>query len=168
MLATVGGARRERQWGHVSSRTDGDIVTTTQVVDAADAGLFVLPMERYGHVHLHVVNATQVEVEATPALDGTRRMATVRWQPTNDTLVSAGGSASPALADDGRSGRRLTSAQMLGLSNRMITMAADYAKERKQFGQPIGSFQAVKHLSGQRPGQAGVRPARHLPGRRLY
>ena len=28
----------------------------------------------------------------------------------------------------------------------MIAMAAEYAKERHQFGQPIGSFQAVKHL----------------------
>ena len=36
-------------------------------------------------------------------------------------------------------------AQLLGLASRSIEMAAAYAKERHQFGQPIGSFQAVKH-----------------------
>ena len=39
-----------------------------------------------------------------------------------------------------------TAAQLLGLSERMIAMAAEYAKARHQFGKPIGSFQAVKHL----------------------
>ena len=36
-------------------------------------------------------------------------------------------------------------AQLVGLAARCIEMAADYAKERHQFGKPIGSFQAVKH-----------------------
>jgi hypothetical protein len=39
-----------------------------------------------------------------------------------------------------------TAAGLLGLSQRMIAMAADYARARHQFGHPIGSFQAVKHL----------------------
>ena len=38
-----------------------------------------------------------------------------------------------------------TAAQLIGLSDRMITMTVEYASERKQFGVPIGSFQAVKH-----------------------
>ena len=39
----------------------------------------------------------------------------------------------------------LTAAQLIGLSTRMVDMSVDYAKDRYQFGKPIGSFQAVKH-----------------------
>jgi alkylation response protein AidB-like acyl-CoA dehydrogenase len=38
-----------------------------------------------------------------------------------------------------------TAAQLLGLADRMIAMTVEYASERRQFGVPIGSFQAVKH-----------------------
>ncbi|HLX88449.1 MAG TPA: acyl-CoA dehydrogenase family protein, partial [Acidimicrobiales bacterium] len=36
-------------------------------------------------------------------------------------------------------------AVLVGVADRMLTMAADYARERSQFGRAIGSFQAVKH-----------------------
>jgi alkylation response protein AidB-like acyl-CoA dehydrogenase len=36
-------------------------------------------------------------------------------------------------------------AQLIGLADHMLTMTVEYAKERHQFGVPIGSFQAVKH-----------------------
>jgi alkylation response protein AidB-like acyl-CoA dehydrogenase len=38
-----------------------------------------------------------------------------------------------------------TAAQLVGLSSHMIAMTVDYVKERKQFGVPVGSYQAVKH-----------------------
>jgi hypothetical protein len=38
------------------------------------------------------------------------------------------------------------SAVLCGIADRVIEQAAAYAKERHQFGKPIGSFQAVKHL----------------------
>jgi alkylation response protein AidB-like acyl-CoA dehydrogenase len=37
------------------------------------------------------------------------------------------------------------SAQLVGLARRMLAMTVEYVTERKQFGAPIGSFQAVKH-----------------------
>ncbi len=39
-----------------------------------------------------------------------------------------------------------TAAYLIGLSETMIEMSAGYAREREQFGKPIGAFQAVKHL----------------------
>jgi alkylation response protein AidB-like acyl-CoA dehydrogenase len=38
-----------------------------------------------------------------------------------------------------------SAAQLVGAAERMLEMAADYAKTREQFGQPIGAFQAIKH-----------------------
>jgi alkylation response protein AidB-like acyl-CoA dehydrogenase len=40
----------------------------------------------------------------------------------------------------------MLAADSLGASQTMIDKAVDYAKERKQFGRAIGSFQAVKHM----------------------
>ena len=39
----------------------------------------------------------------------------------------------------------LQAAQQLGACDRLIAMSVDYTSQRKQFGVPIGSFQAVKH-----------------------
>jgi len=43
-------------------------------------------------------------------------------------------------------GSLLASAQLVGNSEASTTLAVEYAKERHQFGRPIGSFQGLKHL----------------------
>ncbi len=60
-----------------------------------------------------------------------------------DGEVVAGGSA---VDDLRRSGEILSAALLVGVAQGALDVARDYAVEREQFGVPIGSFQAVKHL----------------------
>ncbi|WP_330331856.1 acyl-CoA/acyl-ACP dehydrogenase [Streptomyces sp. NBC_00536] len=60
--------------------------------------------------------------------------------------AGAPGAVSGALRDEGA---LLTAALQLGSALRTTELAVRYAKEREQFGQPIGGFQAVKHLCAQ-------------------
>ena len=43
-------------------------------------------------------------------------------------------------------GAVLSAAMLLGISEAALRAARDYSLEREQFGQPIGSFQALKHM----------------------
>jgi alkylation response protein AidB-like acyl-CoA dehydrogenase len=43
-------------------------------------------------------------------------------------------------------GALFAAAQLVGIAQRAVDLAVAYAKERAQFGKPIGSYQAVKHL----------------------
>lgn len=49
------------------------------------------------------------------------------------------------LAEIDQRGAVLNAAFLCGLAKRMVALSVDHAKDREQFGRPIGSFQAVKH-----------------------
>jgi alkylation response protein AidB-like acyl-CoA dehydrogenase len=81
---------------------------------------------------------------AEPAMDVTR---TVGWLRT-DALAGApstdlGGAAEAERLRDVAA--VAYSAEMLGIAQRVLDLSVEYAKDRVQFGRPIGSFQAVKH-----------------------
>jgi alkylation response protein AidB-like acyl-CoA dehydrogenase len=78
-----------------------------------------------------------VELVARPSVDGARRLFEV-----NGSAGSADVGAALAAYDRGVCG---IAAQQCGLADRMLEMTADYVRERRQFGVPVGSFQAVKH-----------------------
>jgi alkylation response protein AidB-like acyl-CoA dehydrogenase len=61
------------------------------------------------------------------------------------TMLGDPGRATELLASLLRRGAVGAAAEMLGAARRCLDMAVGYAKVREQFGQPIGSFQAIRH-----------------------
>lgn len=94
---------------------------------------------------LHAVTRDAVTLEPQRSVDGARRIARVAWTPQKATCVCRGEASWRAIGEAVDRGALATSAELLGLSRRMIDVAVDYVKVREQFGKPIGSFQAVKH-----------------------
>lgn len=88
-------------------------------------------------------------VTLTPLLDLTSKTATLTFDNVRvpaENLVGSEGGAGEALAFVLQLAAVGASAEMLGASRKSLEMSTDYAKVRKQFGQFIGQFQAVKHM----------------------
>jgi alkylation response protein AidB-like acyl-CoA dehydrogenase len=115
-------------------RLEGDRVVgeATFVLDAPDADRMLLVTD--GQLVLAPVTITEL-----PVLDATRRFGTV----TADAEVEAAWPVDPqALLDRAAMAVAIDS---LGLGHAMLDATVEYAKVRRQFDAPIGSFQAVKH-----------------------
>jgi len=95
---------------------------------------------------LYLCDAADVTVERQESSDPFRRLFSIADRP----CVTA------AIADVSRirfhldaaldRGALFAAAQLVGIAQRAVDLAVAYARERTQFGKPIGSYQAVKHL----------------------
>lgn len=87
-------------------------------------------------------------VERHVTLDMTRPFSTLRFEcvaVARDAVLGAPGAAAPALDRALDLARIALAAECVGGAEAVLDMTVDYAKQRIQFGRPIGSFQAVKH-----------------------
>ena len=115
------------------------------VADAHLADLLLLAQPLGSGTEWHALRPDQATINALPSIDASRRLAAVDWVRTDATLV-CDAAEGQRLADQAADRGALSAAgQLLGLAQRMLDLTVDYAAQRKQFGKPIGSFQAVKH-----------------------
>ena len=121
-------------------------------IDTAGADLLIVA-DRAGGLHLaHLATA----MEPMDNIDATRRLSELTFEDTPAEPL-ASNQALERLRD---AAWILLAADTLGAAQAMLDKAVAYAKERKQFGRTIGSYQAVKHLCAEMA--AELEPARSL------
>ncbi|PVZ08476.1 acyl-CoA dehydrogenase family protein [Actinomycetospora cinnamomea] len=123
---------------------------TASPVDYANvAGLMVVAAtDPSGAPGLYLVEAGAqgLAVRDQRTYDGTARVAAVELTDTPAEALAGGGLAgADAVSAVLARGAVLTAADLVGLAREALTRTVDYDRDRKQFGVPVGSFQAIKH-----------------------
>jgi alkylation response protein AidB-like acyl-CoA dehydrogenase len=144
VIQATGTAAQRARWlpGLASGELTAGIGTRELAADAADAAVVLVIDEgssssensgRKDGRNNEVRLIESPETEAFVSIDPTRRFATVAGE---------GEPLGPGAAERIRAA---IAAEVVGVCQRALDMTLAYVKERKQFGVPVGSFQAVSH-----------------------
>ncbi len=149
------GKREEAQLACVDGRLNGRALF---VLDSSSADVFVVA-DRATALYWVDGRALGLTRQGLRTVDATRSVG---------ELIFADVAAEPLPEGDSErilqrminAGRVMLAADTLGAAQRMLELAVAYAADRVQFGRPIGSFQAIKHLCAEMA--AELEPARSL------
>jgi alkylation response protein AidB-like acyl-CoA dehydrogenase len=141
-LALEEPGRRFSRWQQAQLAVVRDRLSGTKIQVPDALGADHLLVTTANGVYLVPTNAEGLTISAAECLDGSRRFATVQFDAVAGTRV--GENAQLAQVVD----RMLVAlcADGVGAAQRALELAVAYACERQQFGQHIGSFQAIQHL----------------------
>lgn len=130
----------------VTRHEDGERLTgeVRAVLDGNFAQYLLCPAREGSDLVVYGVAADDAKITSLPTLDLTRGLATVRLDDAPATQLSRPDAATAIrkTLDFGAIGIALES---IGSAEQCLALTVEYAKIRQQFGQVIGSFQAIKH-----------------------
>jgi len=129
-------------------------------LDAGAADAFMVALDR-DRIAIVPPDAAGLTVTLLKTIDRTRRVAELVFEDVAPAEWIGGVGGVPGVTDRVlAAGRIALAADILGACERAIELAVAYAKQREQFGRPIATFQAVKHLCAEMV--AELEPARSL------
>ena len=115
------------------------------VNDAGSASHLLLAVQGPNGLALTAVTKDEVRITAQPTMDTTKPMASVDLEGVRigaDRLLTMTAGQLDFLTD---CGALAVTAEMVGAGSAMLNLTSEYAKQRIQFGKPIGQYQGVKH-----------------------
>ncbi|MER7398919.1 acyl-CoA dehydrogenase family protein [Streptomyces sp. NPDC000151] len=121
--------------------------TKEYVLDGAAAEVLLVAAHTGAGVSLFevAVDGTGVRREAAVTMDQTRALARVVLDSADGRLIGADGDGGRVLGRVLSLACAALAAEQVGAAERCLELTVAHAKDRVQFGRPIGSFQAVKH-----------------------
>jgi alkylation response protein AidB-like acyl-CoA dehydrogenase len=137
MDATPDGRRSWRLTGRKRFVLDGAVAQVILVVANTPDGPTLFAVEGKAE------GLTRTDLST---LDKTRRLADIEFRDTRATPIGPPGSGSDTASRAVDLAIINLAAEQVGGTARTLDDAVEYAKIRRQFGRPVGSFQAIKHV----------------------
>jgi alkylation response protein AidB-like acyl-CoA dehydrogenase len=119
----------------------------SHIIDGGTAGLLLVPALAPEGPGIFAVEggAPGLARETLPTLDETRKQAEIVFDGCQARPLEPAGGAAAILAQVERLAAVALACEQVGGAEHCLDDAVGYARERMQFGRPIGSFQAVRH-----------------------
>ncbi|MEC7910970.1 MAG: acyl-CoA dehydrogenase family protein [Pseudomonadota bacterium] len=95
---------------------------------------------------LYFAPKEEAKIIERDGLDPSQPIFEIKWKPKKSKRLMHRSESVEVWQEILNRGALFTSAQLLGLTQKVLDLSVDYVKSREQFGRAIGSFQAVKHL----------------------
>jgi alkylation response protein AidB-like acyl-CoA dehydrogenase len=121
--------------------------TKLYVLDGHAADLVITAARTDAGISLFAVDGDAAGLTRTSlsTMDQTRKQARLEYADVEGTLIGTDGAGWDVLSQVLDLAAVALAAEQVGGSQEVLEMAVQYAKDRVQFGRPIGSFQAIKH-----------------------
>ncbi len=145
LIEAAGTDAQKERWLSPAAAGEARIVVSfeDQTIVPYAASADVLIAERGGAGYC--VPISEVSTQPEQSVDRTRELGRVSFEHSAQYRMREDVDTQALFALGRERAALATAAQLLGLSGRMLDMAVQYAKDREQFGKPIGAQQAIKH-----------------------